>query len=129
MITGQGPGAAVKCSGPAACEWRFTGTATGTPFDKTVSVVVEIETTGTWDASGCQQIASGTVSFARREGQKNIGWRVVLSGLYCTGTTGGHFSNGTFITEASRGRYSAAVGQAHSLSSMATSRAPRGHGQ
>ena len=112
-ITGQGFGEVIECSGPAACRWRFTGTASGAPLDRTVSSVVEIETSGTWDASGCQQIASGAVRFFRREGGKNsIGWRMSLSGMYCTDAAGNHSGNGTFTVEpdAPPGRYGGAVG-------------------
>lgn len=111
-IAAQGAGEVIGCSGPAACRWRFTGTASGTPLDKTVNILVEIETTGTWDASGCQQDASGAVRFFRRDGQKNsIGWRMVLRGTYCTGT-GNHVGDGTFTVEpdAPPGRYGGATG-------------------
>jgi hypothetical protein len=97
-MTAQGTGEVIGCSSPAACRWRFTGTATGTPL-QTANVVVDIVTTGTWDASGCQQNASGAVSFFRRDGQKNsIGWRMVLSGTYCTGTVGASQQNVAKLT-------------------------------
>jgi hypothetical protein len=97
-VHGQGFGEVIGCSGPDACEWRFTGTATGIPFDQSVSIVVEISTTGEPDLQGCQAMTNASVSFFRKEGKKkSIGWKLVLNGPYCG--TESHFSSGGFRVE------------------------------
>jgi hypothetical protein len=97
-VQGHGFGEVIACSGPNACEWRFTGTATGIPFDQPVSIVVEIATSGEPDLNGCQALTNSSVSFFRKEGKKkSIGWKMVLNGLYCG--TESHFSSGTFRVE------------------------------
>lgn len=113
VISGSGlSGQVFGCSAPAACLWRFTGTASGTPLDGTATIVVEIETTGSWDAGGCQQFVDGTVRFFRRANQQgSVGWMFVLTGTYCTGT-GGHSGTGNFtvLPDAPPGKHKNVVG-------------------
>lgn len=112
QLSEQGTGEVVACSAPAACQWRLTGTATGSPFDKPVAVVVQIQTAGSWDADGCQPVSSGEVRFFRREGHPNsVGWLKQLSGSYCT-HTGGHSTTVTFTAQPEQqgGRYKSVTG-------------------
>lgn len=111
-------GSVVSCepSAPAACQWVFTGTATGSglPYGQDeLDVVVELRTAGDWDAQGCQPLAEGsTVTFHRRLGHPDIGWRKAISGTYCAIGDDGHVLDATTVVEpASRpGRYHRVTG-------------------
>jgi len=103
-------GAVVSCTGPDACTWLFQGTTTGS-FDMFVDSV--IQTAGTWDSSGCQNVAGGEVRFFKDAARRhNLGWKKVLTGgQYCFAGNG-HYGTFTFRVEPDvrPGKYRAATG-------------------
>ncbi|WP_411110161.1 hypothetical protein [Streptomyces sp. c-19] len=111
-------GSVVSCEPglPDACHWRFESFANGSglPYGyETLPVVVDLRTSGTWDAQGCQPLADdSTVTFHRRPGQADFGWRKRLGGAYCKVGDDAHVLHATFVVEpATRaGRYHRVTG-------------------
>lgn len=113
-ISMSGSVAVVSCNGsnPAACLYRYEGWASGSPLTRPAYLVLEIQTTSTWDGSGCQANTLGEAHFYKNEKLKSkVGIGQTITMTFCTNGSG-HFGSGTFsvVPDTNGGTYRNATG-------------------